>query len=185
MQTVTRFFGRDPNANQLAQAQQQQLAQPQPQANAANYPFEQFQQQYLERQQAQPALAQHQFQQPQVLSQSLLNLMDIMQQQQPFLQPLRSNDIMSNEINAQQYQGQYQTQPYQTQFQPQAYQAQFQQPQQLQAQYQPQQQQQQFQPMEQQQQQPINSNKLMGVGFSPANEVSQVKFTSQGLNYNF
>lgn len=30
-----------------------------------------------------------------------------------------------------------------------------------------------------------NTNNLLGVAFSPSNEVSQVKYTSAGLNYNF
>ncbi|KFB41874.1 AGAP013067-PA-like protein [Anopheles sinensis] len=32
---------------------------------------------------------------------------------------------------------------------------------------------------------PAAPNKLIGVAFSPSNEVSQVKFSSNGLKYNF
>jgi len=37
----------------------------------------------------------------------------------------------------------------------------------------------------QQAEQPSNTNAVLGVAFSPSNEVSQVKYSSAGLNYNF
>nr|XP_029711286.1 putative uncharacterized protein DDB_G0271606 [Aedes albopictus] len=138
------------------------------------------------------AIQQQRLQQQQQLQQQQYQPQQPQQQQQYYSQEDIAAYLQSQQVAQAQY---YPQQPQQPQANPQS---QYEYIQQQQQALQQQQQQQQYDASQQQQQQQqqqqdpsaatdaqATHNKLIGVAFSPSNEVSQVKFNGNGLKYNF
>lgn len=188
-QSFVRYFnGGGQGGPSAAALQSQQQPQPQPQPAL---PIQQN-----EIYQSRPAGAQQYYQDPSLQSYALLQQqarqqqqLALLQQQQALQQQQRAQYDPQQQSNlAVYYQQQQQQQQAQlrqerlaaAQQQQQLLQQQAQQQQYLREQEQPQAAQEQYQPQQQ-----LPAKNLLGVNYSPSNEVSHVKYTSSGLNYNF
>lgn len=198
-QTFTRYFGQQhgnllETAESRQQPQQQQLA---PQANfgynyqqpgvaaASNLQQQQYAQQLLLQQQAQQqAQQQPYYNQQQLQAQQAPGL--TAQDFSAYFQTQQQQILEAQQIQQQAQQQAQQPQPQHQYVAPLQQQQQYSAPQQ---QYSAPQQQQSYEPQtaatQNYQQQAQAAPSSLGVSYSPSNEVSNVKFTSSGLNYNF